>query len=225
MSAFHTTRLSIDPKRYIIDLSTKINSIGETTLELDSHADTRVLGCDALILLDYNRPVIVEGYNPSLGTKTYATVSGALAHDDPVIGKVYHLVINQAIHIPHLNHHLLCPMQCQVNDVVVDDTPKFLAFDPTDHTHALTIRDPDEPAQTVILRLALQGVTLLLNVRGITLDEWNGDAFKWLYLTSETLTWDPTTSLYEEQEAAMVDYSGRVVTTARPLMKHVNRFW
>ncbi len=114
MSAFCTrTRLSIDPKRYITDLRTKINSIGETTLELDSHADTCVLGCDALILLDYYRPVIVEGYDPSLGTKTYATtVSRALAYDDPVTSKVYHLVINQAIHIPHLDHHLLCPMQC-----------------------------------------------------------------------------------------------------------------
>jgi hypothetical protein len=29
-----------------------------------------------------------------------------------VTGKVYHLVINQAVHIPHLDHHLLCPMQC-----------------------------------------------------------------------------------------------------------------
>ncbi len=106
------TRLSIDPKQYITDLSTKINSIGETTLELDLDADTCVLGHDALIVLDYNRPVIVEGYDPSLGTKTYATVSGVLAYDDPVTGVVYHLVINQAIHIPHLDHHLLCPMQC-----------------------------------------------------------------------------------------------------------------
>ncbi len=107
--------------------------------------------------------------------------------------------------------------------MVVDNTPKFLMSDPTDHMHALTIRDPDELAQTVILRLALQGVTSLLNVRGITLDEWNSDAFNQLHLTSEMLTWNPTTSLYEEQEAAMVDYSGHVVTTARPLMKHVNR--
>jgi hypothetical protein len=106
------TQLSIDPKWYINDLSTKINSIGETTLELDSHADTCVLGCDALILLDYDRPVIAKGCDPSLGTKTYATVSRALAYDDPVTGKVDHLVINQAIHMPHLDHHLLCHMQC-----------------------------------------------------------------------------------------------------------------
>ncbi len=65
-------------------------------------------------------------------------------------------------------------------------------------------------------------MTSILNVRGITFDEWNSDALKRLHLTSETLTWDPTTSLYEEQEAAMVDYSGRVVMTTQPLMGHVN---
>ncbi len=97
--------------------------------------------------------------------------------------------------------------------MIVDDTPKFLTSDPTDHTHALTIIDPHQPAQMAILPLALRGVTSLLNVRGITLDEWNSDAFKRLHLTSETLTWDPMTTLYEEQEAAMIDYSGRVVTT------------
>ncbi len=87
-------------------------------------------------------------------------------------------------------------MQCQVNDVIVNDMPKFLMSDPTDHTHALTIKDPDHPAQTVILPLALQGVTLLLSVRAPTLDEWNSDTFKRHHLTSESLTWDPTTALY-----------------------------
>jgi hypothetical protein len=175
-----------------------------------------------LYLLGYNRPVIVEGYDPSLGTKTYATVSRVLAYEDPVTGKAYHLRINQAINIPHLDHHLLCPMQCRVNDVVVDNTPKFLASDPTDNMHALTIRDPDWPAQTIILQLALRGVTSLLNVRGVTLDEWNSDTFKQLHLTSEALTWDPMTTLYEEQEAAMIDYSGCVVMTTWPLMMHIN---
>jgi len=36
-------------------------------------------------------------------------------------------------------------MQCRVNDVIVNDLPKFLASDPTDQTHALTIKDPDTP--------------------------------------------------------------------------------
>ncbi len=59
-------------------------------------------------------------------------------------------------------------------------------------------------------------------MRAQTLEEWNSDAFKQLHLTSETFTWDPTMTLYEEQEAAMIDYSGRVVTTRQPLKGHVN---
>ncbi len=49
--------------------------------------------------------------------------------------------------------------------MIVDNTPKFLARDPTDKSHALTLEDPDHLAQTVTLPLALQGVTSLLNVR------------------------------------------------------------
>ncbi len=63
---------------------------------------------------------------------------------------------------------------------------------------------------------------LLLDVRAPTLDKWNSDAFKRLHLTSESLTWDPNTTLYEEQEAAMIDYSEHGVMTVHPLRGHVN---
>ncbi len=154
------------------------------------------------------------GYDKSLGSKTYQTVSGVVPYDDPQIGRMLHLIINQAIHIPHLDHHLLCPMQCRVNDVTINDLPKFLAANPTDQTHALTINDPNNPLQPVILPLTLRGVTLLLNVRTVTIDEFNSHDYPRLHLTSETLTWDPTTNLYEQQENAMMDYSGNIVCDA-----------
>jgi hypothetical protein len=113
-------------------------------------------------------------------------------------------------------------MQYQINDVIVDNMPKFLTPNPTDHMHALTIKDPNNPVQTVINPLALQGVTLLLNVRAPTLDKWNIDAFWRLHQTSESLTWNLTLTLYEEQEAAMSDYSGLVVTTMHTLRRHTS---
>ena len=74
----------IDQRRTVKNVNYKINDpTYETTLELDSHADTCVLGRDASITLDYQRPVHVVGYDESLGTKTYATVSGVVAYDDP----------------------------------------------------------------------------------------------------------------------------------------------
>ena len=138
----------------------------------------------------FNRPVTVQGYDPALGTTKYDVVSGVVSYTDPNSGENYHLVINQAIHIPHLDHHLLCPMQCRVNDVRVNETPRFLEKDPTDESHALIIVDPDDPLQTITLRLALRGVTSLLNVKNVSQDEWLADNRKRLHLTSETLTWD-----------------------------------
>ncbi len=108
-----------------VGLKLETDQTTKATLELDSHADTTVLGKDALIFLDYDHPVIVEAYDPRLGSAKYCTVSGAVAYDDLQTRKMLLLVIKQAIHIPHLDHHLLCPMQCRVNDMTVDEMPNF----------------------------------------------------------------------------------------------------
>jgi hypothetical protein len=134
-----------------------------------------------------------------------------VAYDHPQTGEVLHLVINQAIHIPHLDHHLLCPMQCHVNDMTVGKTPKFLVPNPTDKMHAVTTTDTDNPTQAVHLPLALRGVTLLLYVQKPTVAEWESNQFPWFHLTSESLTWDPTTTTYKEQELAMVDHHGDII--------------
>jgi hypothetical protein len=110
IETLRTIRLDLDQQRIVKDAGYKLESNYETTLELDSHANTCVLGHDALIILDYQQPVSVVGYDKSLGSKTYQTVSGVVAYDDPQTGRMLHLIINQAIHIPHLDHHLLCPM-------------------------------------------------------------------------------------------------------------------
>lgn len=211
---FRTIRLNIDDRRCIQSATKSNDPTYETTLELDSHADTCVLGRHALITLDHNRPVAVMGYDESLGTKTYKTVSGVVAYTDPKTGRTLHLIINQAIHVPHLDHHLLCPMQCRVNDVIVDETPKFLATRPTDQTHALTVPDPDDPSQMLTLPLSLRGVTSLLHVRNVTADDFYNDEIPRIDLTSETLTWDPSTTAYEEQENGMTDHSGAIVRDA-----------
>ncbi len=96
--------------------------------------------------------------------------------------------------------------------MIVNNLPKLLATDPTDQTHALTLTDPNNPLQPVILPLILRGVTL--NVRSTTINEFNRHDYLRLHLTSETLTWDPTTDLYEQQEHAMTDYSDNIVRDA-----------
>ena len=83
----------------------------ETPLEADSHADTTCLGGGALKILDFNTPVNVHGYDPSLGSKQYSVITGGVAYEHPFSGLRYHLIFHQAIHMPDLGHHLLCAMQ------------------------------------------------------------------------------------------------------------------
>jgi hypothetical protein len=137
-----------------------------------------------------------------------------VAYTDPKTGRTLHLIINQAIHVPHLDHHLLYPMQCCVNDVIVDETPKFLEIKPTDQMHALTVPDPDDPSQTLTLPLILRGVISLLHVRNVTADDFYNEDIYRIDLTSETLTWDPSTTLYEDQENGTIDHSGAIVRDA-----------
>ena len=80
-------------------------------------------------------------------------------------------------------------MQCRVNDVTVNETPKFMVTDPTDQTHALTLPDPVHPSQTITLPLELRGVISLLNVRTVTADQfYDQETYPHVSLTSDTLT-------------------------------------
>ena len=118
----------------------KIESLNskETTLEVDSHADTTCLGAGALKLFDFNCPVHVQGYDESLGTKEFQTISGAVACVHPFNGRRYHLVVHQAIHMPEMDHHLLCPMQCRTNGVKINECPRMFCGDAvTEEDHAL----------------------------------------------------------------------------------------
>ena len=110
-------------------------------MEVDSHADTTCLGGGVLKIYDYNCPVNVQGYDPLLGAKQYRIISGALAYVNPFTGHKYHLIVHQAINMPDLDHHLLCPMQCRTNGVVINKCPHIYCREPTQGSHAIVAMD------------------------------------------------------------------------------------
>jgi hypothetical protein len=115
------------PVRIILGLTThgvsQLETVGngnEVLTELDSHADTCVLGKNMLIIVDHECPVSVSGYDKSMSPVEHKTVSGGIGYVHPYDGKHYYLVIHQVIHIPLLQHNLLCPMQLRVNDIIIN---------------------------------------------------------------------------------------------------------
>ena len=84
-------------------------------VELDSHADTCVVGRNVLIENEHTRVVTVSGFDPSQPARSAKIVDCAVKYICPGTGEIILLAINQALHIPELEHVLLCPMQCRVN--------------------------------------------------------------------------------------------------------------
>ena len=62
----------------VFNVSAVAHNDKKTTLELDSHADTSILGRGALVIAYFNEPVKVKGYDPVPGSKNYQTISGSI---------------------------------------------------------------------------------------------------------------------------------------------------
>ena len=132
--------MSISVLRKLRTLGAIDISAAETRTDLDSHADQCAIGNNALIVHDFDRPINVSGYDPNGPTQdNLRTVTAALAYDDAVSGETVILVVHQAIYLPNLSHNLLSTMQLRLNDVIVNDVPRFLTDKPTMHSHSLLI--------------------------------------------------------------------------------------
>jgi hypothetical protein len=129
----------------------------EHTTDLDSHADTCVVGKNAMIVHLLDKKVNVTGFDPAQGkVKDLDLVSAALAYDCPETGEVTILQVNQAVHVPTMDNDLLCPMQMRMNDVELHECPKFMEGQPTDMSHSLRlVQDGDE----IHIPFGLRGVT------------------------------------------------------------------
>ncbi len=90
----------------------------EHPTDLDSHADTCVIGKNALIVHILNKKVNVTGFDPSFGkVKDLDLVSAALAYDCPEMGERVIQMVHQAIHAQMMTIDLLCPMQMRANEI------------------------------------------------------------------------------------------------------------
>ena len=114
-------------------------AVVKTKMELDSHADTCVVGDHCLVVHDHNIPVNVFEYNPKAGSRLACIVNAAVAYAKAETGHVVTLYINQAIEMKDLDHHLLCPMQCCMNGVVINEVSKYLAPIPSETMHVIQL--------------------------------------------------------------------------------------
>jgi hypothetical protein len=92
------------------------------------------------------------------------SVFAGMENDVPGIGRVVILIVHQAINLPHLSHNLLNPMQMRLNDVVVNERPKFQCANPTNISLIITVKG-ESMNNELIMPLDLRSVVYCLTTR------------------------------------------------------------
>ena len=70
-----------------------------SSLELDSHADSSVVGSEALIIRTHDRKFRVNGFTPALGSNTVDVVDAEIAYECEFTGKVLIIIIRNGLHL------------------------------------------------------------------------------------------------------------------------------
>jgi hypothetical protein len=96
-------------------------------------------------------------------------------------------------------------MQMRLNDVVVNETPKFQFPNPTNLSHTITVKG-DTINDELVIPLDLRGVVSCFKTRKPTQEEF--DTCDRYELTYESPVYDPSGSSYTKQEDAMMDSRG-----------------
>ena len=73
----------------------------------------------------FDSPVNVNGYDLEDGSEVCCILIGVLDYNHPQNGKPYFMVFNQSIHLDHLEHHLMCTIQCRENGIKINKTTKY----------------------------------------------------------------------------------------------------
>jgi hypothetical protein len=98
-------------------------------------------------------------------------------------------------------------MQMRLHYVVVNETPKFQCFKPTDLSHSISVRGDDVEDVLVIL-LELHGVVFYFPKFKPSQEEF--ETYDRYELTFETLEYDPSARTFHYQEAGMTDSWGKL---------------
>jgi hypothetical protein len=121
------------------------------------HAYCCVCGKEFFVFNYFEQEITVTGWDPEVETQSLRIVSAALVYTMPQPGKTVLLIVHQSILSPTLNHNFLSTMKLRLHDVIVNETPKFQSFNPTNLSHSISVTG-DNADDALVIPLELNGV-------------------------------------------------------------------
>ena len=122
----------------MLNTSSSSTSASTSRTELDYHANSPVVGKNGIILYKTEMTVNVTPFSDEFGMMLKVTVVHvAVAHDCPITSNSIIIIINNALYIREIEHNLLPPIMMRLNELLVDECPKFLCPISTIKTHSI----------------------------------------------------------------------------------------
>ena len=127
-------------------------------------------------------------------------VDAAVRYESPFDGRVYILVIRNALHVPSMDHNLIPPFMMREAGIIVKDTPKIQLNDPGEDDHAITF-----PETGFRIPLSLTGTFSYFPTTKPSIDDLTEP--EEVYILTPT-TWNPHTDAYANNEESILDWEG-----------------
>jgi hypothetical protein len=103
-----------------------------------------------------------------------------------------------------MQHNLLATMQLRLNDLIVNNIPKFLTDKPNEFTHTVTVRGKSaDPDDRIVIPLTIHGVTSSYPTRKPSAQEY--ESCRLYDLTFESPDYNPHDITYSRQEQVTLD--------------------
>ena len=146
--------------------------------ELDSHADSPVVGKYARIIEHTDKEVNVSGFSKSLGKPLMVpVVNAAIIYDCEITGNSYVMVICNALYVKDMEVNLIPPIMMRLAGIQIDECPKFLAEQPSIENHSAYFPEAD-----VRIPFLLEGIISYIPTRIPTLAEMKANEGSYLLL-------------------------------------------
>jgi hypothetical protein len=185
------------------NLHSSSTTIDNSRLELDSHANMPIVGCESLVIDDLGVNVDVSPFSPDYPSMQVKLVDAVVQYDCPFSGRVFMLLIHNAIYVPAMTNNLIPPFVLREAGITVNDAPKIQVKDPTVQDHALIFPETD-----FFIPLKLWGIFSNFSTSKPSVTDFeNTDD---LYTLTPT-KFNPHSTSYAKNEANMVDWEGNMI--------------
>ena len=170
-STNHQSSSSVPPLfgQYLLHRISSSKSSDTHGCELDSHADSAVVGKHCCILRKTGKITNVRGFTDDLGSGlSVPFVDAVVTYEDDMTDKVYLLIIKNALYVESMDNHLIPPFLMRLARIEVDECPKFLSPKPCLENHSIYFR-----SYNVRIPLSLNNTISYIPTRKPTHEEMN----------------------------------------------------